>query len=115
MSVGVKWIVQVCIPTLFPDCLISLFLVWLAPEVMQSQPYTVKADVYGAGVIFWEIVTRQNFFGETSFLSVIEEKVLRGERPPIPSDCLPAYAALISDMWHQDAEKRSLKTSSRNC
>ena len=73
---------------------------------MQSQPYTVKADVYGAGVIFWEIATRKNFFGEESFLSIIEEKVLRGERPPIPTNCLAPYAALISDMWHQDPEKR---------
>jgi hypothetical protein len=42
--------------------------VWLAPEVIRSQPYTTKADVYGAGVIFWELASKQRFFDEITFV-----------------------------------------------
>ena len=32
---------------------------WMAPEVLQSQEYTHKADVYSYGIVLWEILTRQ--------------------------------------------------------
>ena len=31
---------------------------WMAPEVLNGDAYTLSADVYGLGVIIWEIVTR---------------------------------------------------------
>jgi serine/threonine protein kinase len=49
--------------------------VWLAPEVMENKIYTEKADVYSIGVILWELLTRKAFFGEVSFMSLVEDKV----------------------------------------
>jgi hypothetical protein len=43
---------------------------------MSSQPYGDKSDVYSFGVIMWEFLARKAFFGELSFMSQIEEKVL---------------------------------------
>ncbi len=31
---------------------------YCAPEVVQSKPYTQKADVYSYGVVLWEMHTR---------------------------------------------------------
>lgn len=54
---------------------------WLAPEVMANKVYTTKADIYSIGVILWEILTRQAFFGEITFMSVLEDKVPFPFRP----------------------------------
>lgn len=35
------------------------FLSRMAPEVISSQPYTEKADVYSYGIILWEIASRE--------------------------------------------------------
>jgi len=35
-------------------------------------------DVYAFGVILWELISAQDFFGEISFMSSIEEKILAG-------------------------------------
>jgi serine/threonine protein kinase len=80
--------------------------VWLAPEVSANKIYTVKADVYSIGVILWELLTRQNFFGNIRFMSILEDKVKAGERPPIPDDCIPAYRRLIEDCWAHDPDAR---------
>jgi serine/threonine protein kinase len=32
---------------------------WMAPEVMQEEPTTSKADVYSFGIVLWEIFTRR--------------------------------------------------------
>jgi serine/threonine protein kinase len=80
--------------------------VWLAPEVLQNKPYTEKADVYSVGVILWELFTRQKFFGEVSFMSLVEDKVISGERPPIPASCPPSYRNLIEACWAQDPGTR---------
>jgi len=80
--------------------------VWLAPEVMAGKIYTVKADVYSIGVILWELVTREFFFGEVRFMSQLEDMVLSGKRPAIPDDCPPLFKQLIEQCWHADPEKR---------
>jgi serine/threonine protein kinase len=75
--------------------------VWLAPEVMANKIYTEKADVYSIGVILWELLTREPFFGHVRFMSRLEDMVLAGQRPPIPDDCPPAYRSLIEACWAQ--------------
>lgn len=32
-------------------------------------------------------------------MAVVEEKVIKGERPPIPADCPPIFGALIEACW----------------
>jgi len=85
--------------------------VWVAPEVLKGENMISKADlpktdVYSFGVILWEIVTRAEFFGEEKFMSNIEEKVMNGERPPIPIECPFELSTLISRAWHQEPSSR---------
>ncbi len=30
----------------------------------------------------------------------LEDRILTGERPPIPDDCVPAYRQLIEECWN---------------
>eukprot|EP01103_Thecamoeba_quadrilineata_P004097 TRINITY_DN1381_c3_g1_i1.p1 TRINITY_DN1381_c3_g1~~TRINITY_DN1381_c3_g1_i1.p1 ORF type:complete len:1903 (+),score=318.22 TRINITY_DN1381_c3_g1_i1:778-5709(+) len=80
--------------------------IWLAPELMRKEEYTEKADVYAFGVILWEICSREDFFGEESFMTKIIQRVLNGDRPPVPSDSLPQYADLIRRCWHNEPTSR---------
>lgn len=73
--------------------------IWLAPEIMRHEEATTASDVYSFGVIMWELVARQPFFGDISFMHLIEVKVMQGERPPIPDACDPAYRALLERCW----------------
>eukprot|EP01114_Cavostelium_apophysatum_P016978 TRINITY_DN4943_c0_g1_i2.p1 TRINITY_DN4943_c0_g1~~TRINITY_DN4943_c0_g1_i2.p1 ORF type:complete len:1797 (+),score=541.41 TRINITY_DN4943_c0_g1_i2:200-5590(+) len=79
---------------------------WLAPEVMNKHPFTEASDVYSFGVILYELLTRKNFFEDVNFNSVIEQRVLKGERPEIPADCLVSYANLMRSCWAQLPQQR---------
>jgi len=82
--------------------------VWLAPEVLRNidPADPTKIDVYSFGVILYEIATRTAFFGEISFMGVVEDKILAGERPTIPSDCPAVFSNLIEACWDNDPAKR---------
>jgi hypothetical protein len=30
----------------------------------------------------------------------LEDRILTGERPPIPDDCVPAYRQLVEECWN---------------
>merc|ERR1712137_1240732 len=80
--------------------------VWLAPEIMKNEEYTEKADVYSYGVMLYELASREDFFGDTTFMSQLENRVIEGERPIIPSDTPTEFAELITRCWDGDPEKR---------
>jgi serine/threonine protein kinase/GTPase SAR1 family protein len=82
--------------------------VWLAPEVLERKPYTEKVDVYAFGVIMWEIATQTDFFGDLSFMSELERRIIDGERPALPA--FPSgyefYGKLLEACWAQDPAQR---------
>jgi len=80
---------------------------WLAPEILsKTKEYSTQSDVYAFGVILWELLTRKDYFGQYTFMTLIEEKVIAGERPDIPSNCHPLYAQLIQDCWQNNPNER---------
>ncbi|EFA78013.1 leucine-rich repeat-containing protein [Heterostelium album PN500] len=90
--------------TIIERCVVNP--VWLAPEIMSGGEATTKSDIYSFGVILWEILTCSEFFGEISFMSVLEDMVIAGKRPAIPDWCHPTFTKLIEDCWNNDPKKR---------
>mmetsp|Transcript_560 Transcript_560/g.1284 ORF Transcript_560/g.1284 Transcript_560/m.1284 type:complete len:1538 (-) Transcript_560:24-4637(-) len=83
--------------------------VWLAPEILQKKNYNEKVDVYSFGVIMWELLTQEMFFGDITFMAQMEDRIIKGERPPIPEPESPIdekYGALIRGAWSDDPEVR---------
>eukprot|EP01125_Pyxidicula_operculata_P008319 TRINITY_DN2801_c0_g1_i1.p1 TRINITY_DN2801_c0_g1~~TRINITY_DN2801_c0_g1_i1.p1 ORF type:complete len:2434 (+),score=475.31 TRINITY_DN2801_c0_g1_i1:16-7317(+) len=73
--------------------------VWLAPEILESKPYDEKVDVYGFGVVCWELMTRQKFFGEIKWIAEIQDLIIGAERPPIPDFCPENFRYIITKCW----------------
>mmetsp|Transcript_33006 Transcript_33006/g.50550 ORF Transcript_33006/g.50550 Transcript_33006/m.50550 type:complete len:128 (-) Transcript_33006:121-504(-) len=63
---------------------------WMAPEVLENNPYSYKADVYSFGIVMWEILAREPPFAEHKPHQIIYGVINHKERPPlnkIPKDC----------------------------
>lgn len=62
---------------------------WSAPEVLGDETnWTIKADIYSLGMVFFEIVGRQIPFIEEDW-SQLPQMIQAGTRPTIPADCDP--------------------------
>jgi serine/threonine protein kinase len=81
---------------------------WMAPEVINSEPYSLAADIYSFGIVLWEIAAR-----ETPYKGImpieIPVRVLKGERPDL-NQIGPAVPGPIKDLirhcWDQNPRSR---------
>ncbi|KAN0019447.1 hypothetical protein ACTFIU_002656 [Dictyostelium citrinum] len=79
---------------------------WTSPEVLRSQRYTEKADVYSFGIILWECATRQDpYFGIPPF-QVIFAVGREGMRPPTPKYGPLKYIQLLKDCLNENPSQR---------
>lgn len=86
--------------------------VWLAPEILLQQNYNEKVDVYSFGLILFEMLSGEDYFGNVTFMSDIENMVVAGERPPIktladdPFEVQSAYVDLLKTCWDPSPTER---------
>ena len=74
----------------------------------------VKLDVYSFALTLWEMHTTCLPWTALS-LEHLKEKVLeRGQRPAIPRNMAPEYAALIQECWAMDPLARPTFSSVRD-
>jgi serine/threonine protein kinase len=85
---------------------------WMAPEALEGEPATAAGDVFGFGVIMWEIMSRQVPWDGKPAHQIIRfvcDKPAPQNRPPLdavdPSYPAPLIA-LMRECWAQDAAAR---------
>jgi serine/threonine protein kinase len=92
-------------------------LQWLPPEAfLPGSLSTKKTDIFGFGIILWEILTRKRPWKGTLKKTIIRS-VIKGIRPPLPETKEPStkkLTNLIQHCWHQDPKQRpEFKTISK--
>jgi len=60
---------------------------WLAPEVIKHARSSKFSDVYGYGIILWELATREEVYQGLETTQIIAKVANENLRPPVPDDC----------------------------
>ena len=77
-------------------------LPFVAPEVLRGGEYTKAADVYGFGMIMWEIISGEPPFIDREYDQyLIRDICINQLRPPIPEYAPEPYITLIKQCWDQ--------------
>lgn len=79
---------------------------WMAPEVLMSQNFDEKSDVYSYGIILWEMLTGDVPYRGLRDIQVAMTVINQNNRPKIPKSCPQNLAKFIRLCWHSDPNKR---------
>lgn len=79
---------------------------WMAPEVIEHQPYGAAADVFSFGVVLWELLTGRIPYADMTPLQAAVGVVQKGLRPPLPLNCPPPLAEVMRACWVRDPRSR---------
>lgn len=79
---------------------------WMAPEVLTSQIYSDKADVYSFGMVMWECITGKLPYEGMTAMQAGLRVATQGLRPDIPGHVDPEQAQLIRDCWAPVSDQR---------
>ena len=80
----------------------------MAPEVLASEKYNEKADIYSFGMLVWALFTQQEPYKDFENQFVIYRFVESGNRLPLPNiDEMPRFIQeVVQGSWAQDQTQR---------
>ncbi|KAL3526429.1 hypothetical protein ACH5RR_011085 [Cinchona calisaya] len=79
---------------------------YMAPEVLNGNPYNRKCDVYSFGICLWEIYCCEMPYPDLSFSEVTSAVVRQNLRPEIPRCCPGSLANVMKRCWDANPDKR---------
>ena len=78
---------------------------YLSPEIIQSQPYSFKSDIWSLGVLLYEMCALQPPFNAQS-LHMLAQKIITGKYADVPSHFSKNIPYLLGVMLNKDPAKR---------
>ncbi|KAL6856979.1 hypothetical protein ACP4OV_018361 [Aristida adscensionis] len=78
---------------------------WMAPEIINHQPYDHKADVFSFAIVLWELATSKVPYDNMTPLQAALG-VRQGLRLEIPAGVHPRLSKLIQECWDEDPDVR---------
>ncbi|MEQ2302745.1 Ephrin type-A receptor 4-A [Ameca splendens] len=79
---------------------------WTAPEAISYRKFTTASDVWGYGIVMWEVVS----YGERPYWDMNNQDVIKaieeGYRLPAPMDCPVVLHQLMLDCWERERADR---------
>ncbi|CAI0455963.1 unnamed protein product [Linum tenue] len=79
---------------------------YMAPEVLNGNPYNRKCDVYSYGICLWEIYCCDMPYPDLSFSEMTSAVVRQNLRPEIPRCCPSSLANVMRRCWDANPDKR---------
>ena len=77
---------------------------WLAPEVIKHARSSKYSDVYGYGIVLWELATREEVYQGLETTQIIAKVANESLRPPVPMDC--PWKHLMVKCWEERPQDR---------
>lgn len=77
---------------------------WLAPEVIKHARSSKFSDVYGYGIVLWELATREEVYQGLETTQIIAKVANESLRPPVPKDC--PWKDLMVKCWEEKPTDR---------
>ncbi|KAM4045225.1 protein kinase C theta type-like [Anomaloglossus baeobatrachus] len=85
------------------DCVGSLF--YMAPEILQEEPYNTAVDWFSAGVVIYQMATGRYPFYEGKFIETIIETIINDD-PLFPKGLDPQLKSIIEGLLDKSPESR---------
>ena len=82
---------------------------YMAPEVLKSQVYNSKADIYSLGIMLWELWYGERAFSRSVSLADFFTMVDNGGRPEHVKGCREpthAWGNLMKECWQKNFKDR---------
>ena len=77
---------------------------WLAPEVIKHARSSRYSDVYGYGIILWEMSTREEVYKGLEGTQIIAKVANEGLRPRVPERC--PWSDVMTKCWAENPHDR---------
>ena len=80
-------------------------LKWAAPEVLKSNQFSVKSDVWSFGILLYELIT----YGHSPYPDIsdnVVQRVMDGYRMSCPQDCPQQLYEIMMECWRDDPASR---------
>lgn len=76
--------------------------IYMAPEILTKEAYSVKADVYSFALLLYELYDEKEPYQEFKHSWDVAKFVTEGGRPPKLAKCPPEYWDIIEKCWAHD-------------
>jgi len=77
---------------------------WLAPEVIKHARSSKYSDVYGYGIVLWELATREEVYQGLETTQIIAKVANESLRPPVPQSC--RWKDIMVQCWEENPNDR---------
>ena len=79
---------------------------YMAPEVVRCLPYGFSADVYGYGILFWQIFALKTPFANYDASKIFDQVTVGGKRPHRLGVLSSILHQMMEDCWADDRSRR---------
>src|SRR6266540_109458 len=79
---------------------------YMAPEILRGKRNTMASDIYGFGMIMWELTTGRMPFWDQNIDIELSIKICKNFRPPIINNTPKGYTELMQECWDSNPNKR---------